>query len=208
MTPRERTAASTDEEIEAYTVGAPRMLNTTVHLDEYDPTWPARFERQARLVREALGDAVLTLDHVGSTSIPGIAAKPIIDMCLVVADTTDEDAYVPPLEAAGFVLNIREPHWHEHRAFRKRLEDGDDESVNLHVYQQGCVERERYFLFRDWLIAHPEDRELYERTKRELAARVWKHIQNYADAKTAVIEDIRSRCGNPAGPCARCPDSD
>lgn len=135
--------------------------------------------------------------------MPGLAAKPVIDIALVVPDSCDEPAYVPPLEHAGFRLQIREPDWHEHRVLVTRREDGDDESVNLHVYTLGCVEGLRDVRFRDWLREHDDDRELYERAKRELAARVWKYMQNYADAKTAVIEDIRTRCGEPAGPCVR-----
>jgi GrpB-like predicted nucleotidyltransferase (UPF0157 family) len=196
----------TDEEIAAYTVGGqPRVLGTTVTLAEYDPRWPEYYRSQADAVENALGPAVLALEHIGSTSVPGLAAKPVIDMMLVVADTADEAAYLPALEQAGFRLQIREPDWHEHRALVKRRDDGDDENVNLHVYQEGCVQGERDVVFRQWLRDHDEDRELYEGTKHRLAAQVWKYMQNYADAKTAVIEDIRSRCGEPEGVCLRCP---
>ncbi len=139
-------------------------------------------------MREALGDAALEIHHVGSTSVPGLAAKPLIDVDLVVADTTDEDAYVPPLEVLGYELRVREPDWFEHRMLR-----GFDPPVNLHVFPQGCEEVERMLLFRDWLRSHPEDREVYERTKRELAAQEWKYVQNYADAKGAVVAEIMAR---------------
>lgn len=204
MTARERTVAATDEQIEAYTIGAPRVLGTTVTLEEYDPDWPRRFQVQADAIRAALGQAVIELEHIGSTSVPGLAAKPVIDVVLVVRDTADEPAYVPALERAGFRLNIREPLWHEHRALVKRLTDGDDENVNLHVYRDGCVQGARDIVFRQWLRDHDEDRDLYERTKRELAGKVWKYMQNYADAKTDVIEDIRTRTGEPAGRCRDC----
>ena len=108
---------------------------------------------------------MLQLDHVGSTSVPGLAAKPLIDINLVVADTTDEGAYVPKLEASGYVLRVREPDWYEHRMLR-----GHDPPVNLHVFPPGCEEVERMLVFRDRLRSNAEDRELYERTKRELAA--------------------------------------
>ena len=108
----------------------------------------------------------MELDHVGSTSVPGLAAKPLIDIDLVVADTTDESAYVPKLEAIGYVLRVREPDWFEHRMLR-----GHDPPVNLHVFPPGCEEVERMLVFRDHLRSNAEDRELYERTKRELAAR-------------------------------------
>ncbi len=205
MSTRERTVAATDEQIEAYTVGGPpRVLGTTVTLDDYDPLWPEYFQVQRERIVGALGAAALRVEHIGSTSVPGLAAKPIIDIMLVVPDTRDEAAYVPALEGAGFRLQIREPGWHEHRALVKRRSDGDDESVNLHVYRDGCIQGDRDVLFRQWLRDHDDDRELYERTKRELAGRVWKYMQNYADAKTAVIEDIRTRAGEPSGSCVDC----
>lgn len=205
MATRKSTEPATDEDIAAYTVGTPRVLGSTVELHEYDPGWPAAFEAQRARIDGELGSAVVRIEHVGSTSVPGLAAKPIIDVALVVADSDDEDAYVPALERAGFRLQIREPGWHRHRVLVKRREDGDDESVNLHVYPVGCVEPERNVVFRSWLRDHDDDRALYERTKRELATRVWKYMQNYADAKTAVVKDIQSRAGEPPGSCAACP---
>ena len=128
--------------------------------------------------------------------MPGLAAKPIIDITMIVADVTDEPAYVPDLEAAGYVLRIREnePDWYDHRVFK-----GPDTNVNLHVFSAGCVELERMVGFRDWLRTHDDDRELYERTKRELVTRDWEYVQNYADAKTAVVEEIMARAGLPGG---------
>src|SRR5262245_48952099 len=157
---------------------------------DYDPEWPRWFEHAAREIRAALGDKVLSLDHVGSTSVPGLAAKPLIDINLVVADTTDEAAYVPPLEAIGYVLRVREPDWYEHRMLR-----GSDPPVNLHVFPLGCEEPERLLVLRDWLRTHEDDRELYARTKRELAAKQWKYVQNYADAKSEVVGEILARAG-------------
>jgi GrpB-like predicted nucleotidyltransferase (UPF0157 family) len=145
-------------------------------------------------VRAALGDRVLLLEHVGSTSVPGLAAKPRIDMLLVVADSTDEAAYVPALEAAGYVLHIREPDWYEHRMFK-----GPDTAVNLHVFSPGCPEIERMLLFRDWLRGNASDRRLYERTKRELARREWAYGQHYADAKAPVVEEIIARARRVKG---------
>jgi len=145
-------------------------------------------------IRAALGERALMIEHVGSTSVPGLAAKPVIDICLVVPDSSDEPAYVPALEGAGYVLWIREPEWFEHRLFK-----GPDTAVNLHVYSEECVEIERYLLFRDRLRTNPADRELYLRTKRELAARPWKYVQNYADAKTAVVEAVIARARSGSG---------
>lgn len=183
-----------DEELQSITVGERKPHDAPVTLVEYDPAWPSLFEREAARIRAALGDLVVRLEHTGSTSVPGLAAKPIIDITLIVPNSADEPAYVPRLEAAGYVLRIREPHWHEHRLLR-----GPDTDVNLHVFSTGSPELERMVGFRDWLRTHPEDRELYERTKRELASRTWRHVQHYADAKTAVVEEIIARAGLPAG---------
>jgi GrpB-like predicted nucleotidyltransferase (UPF0157 family) len=176
-----------DEQIRAVSVGEVPTCQEIV-LVEYDPQWPVLFEQAAEQIRGALGDAALQIHHVGSTSVPGLMAKPRIDINLVVADTTDEEAYVPKLEAAGYVLRVREPDWFEHRMFR-----GSEPPVNLHVFPPDCPEVERMLLFRDWLRTNEADRELYTRTKRELGAREWKYVQNYADAKTAVVEEILAR---------------
>lgn len=178
----------TDDEIRASTVGELVEHNATIHLAEYDPEWPRLYEREAKRLRDALGASALVIEHVGSTSVPGLAAKPVIDMVLVVCDSSDEDAYVPRLENAGYVLRIREPDWHEHRLFK-----GPDTNMNAHTFSPGCVEVERMLAFRDWLRTHENDRLLYENAKRELAAREWKHVQNYADAKSAVVEEIVAR---------------
>ena len=181
-------APMTDEEILAANVGDLPEHNAPIHLAEYDPEWPRLYEREAERIGAALGPKMLRIEHVGSTSVPGLAAKPLIDIALVVADTTDEDAYVPRLEAAGYVLRIREPDWFEHRLFK-----GPDTNVNVHTFSQGCDEVDRMVGFRDWLRAHDEDRDLYLAAKRELAQRDWKYVQNYADAKSAVVRDILAR---------------
>jgi GrpB-like predicted nucleotidyltransferase (UPF0157 family) len=139
-------------------------------------------------VQAALGDDILLLEHVGSTSVPGLSAKPIIDMVMVVADSSDEPAYVPRLEEQGFTLWIREPDWYEHRVLK-----APDIPGNLHVFSEGCEEIEQMLLFRDWLRSHADDRLLYQETKRELAARTWKYTQNYADAKASVVREILDR---------------
>ena len=178
----------TEEQIRAAWVVERPVHDAPIHLAEYDPEWPALFRREEERVRRALGEKVLRLEHIGSTSVPGLAAKPIIDICLVLADTSDEAGYVPALEAAGYTLWIREPDWFEHRLLK-----GPDTDVNLHVYPEGCQEIERYLLFRDRLRSNAADRELYERAKRELARRRWKYVQNYADAKSEVVEAIIAR---------------
>jgi GrpB-like predicted nucleotidyltransferase (UPF0157 family) len=181
-----------EEEIRAHTVGDLQPHAAPITLVDYDPAWPALFEREEQRIRGALGETVLRLEHTGSTSVPGLAAKPIIDMMLIVPNSADEDTYVPQLEGAGYVLRIREPDWHEHRVFK-----GPDTNVNLHVFSPGSPELDRIVGFRDWLRTHDDDRELYERTKRELAAQEWAYVQNYADAKTVVVEKIIARAGLP-----------
>jgi GrpB-like predicted nucleotidyltransferase (UPF0157 family) len=140
-----------------------------------------------------LGERVVQLEHVGSTSVPGLAAKPVIDIMLIVPDSSDEPAYVPDLEAAGFVLVIREPDWYQHRCFK-----GPDTNVNLHVSSPGCPEIERYLIFRDRLRSHPDDREHYQQVKRELATRDWTYVQEYADAKSEVVDSIIARAREAA----------
>jgi GrpB-like predicted nucleotidyltransferase (UPF0157 family) len=195
----EPAAPRTVAEFGAFTIGSLQPLDGPIELAEYDPAWPRLFEREAARIRAALGGLAQLVEHVGSTSVPGLAAKPRIDIVLVVPDSADESAYVPPLERAGYVLRIREPEWHEHRVFK-----GPDTDVNLHTFSPAGPEVERMLLFRDWLRTNEADRTLYERTKRELTAHRWAYIQHYADAKTAVVEGILAR----AKPFARARDED
>src|ERR1700683_4484384 len=104
--------------IRAATIGEPQRIDGAIELCAYDESWPLLYEREANRVTAVLGDQVLLLEHVGSTSVPGLPAKPIIAMLLAVADSAREDAYVPPMEAAGYVLRIREPDWYQHRLFK------------------------------------------------------------------------------------------
>jgi GrpB-like predicted nucleotidyltransferase (UPF0157 family) len=178
----------TEQEIRAHTVGEIKLLTSRILLVEYDPVWPEQFGREAERLRSVLGARALRIEHTGSTSVPGLVAKPIIDMLLVLADSGDEPAYLPAMEAAGYVLRIREPEWYEHRVFK-----GLDTDINLHVLSVGCPEIDRILIFRDRLRADAVDRALYERTKRQLAQQDWQYVQNYADAKTAVVEEIIAR---------------
>lgn len=170
------------------TVGALTPHNRPITLVDYDPGWPAAFTRQAQRVHAVLGPAALRVEHVGSTAVPGLCAKPVIDMVLVVADSADESAYAPALRAAGYRLRIREPAWHEHRLFK-----GPDTDINLHVFSSGDTEVDRMLSFRDWLRTHETDRARYAEAKRALAGQVWRHVQDYADAKTATITEIMAR---------------
>jgi GrpB-like predicted nucleotidyltransferase (UPF0157 family) len=186
-------APMTEEDIRAAWVTEPPRLVGRIEVVDYDPEWPRLFEREADRIRAVLGKRAVQLEHVGSTSVPGLAAKPIIDVMLVVPDSGDEPAYVPDLEAAGYVLVIREAERQQHRVFK-----GPDTNVNLHVYSPGSPELERYLIFRDRLRSHPADRERYQRVKRELACRDWRYVQQYADAKTDVIEEIIARAQGQA----------
>jgi GrpB-like predicted nucleotidyltransferase (UPF0157 family) len=179
----------TDAELAAIHVNGPSPPhNATVHLVPYDPAWPAQYAAERAKVRSALGERALVLEHVGSTSIPGMAAKPIIDIVLGVASSADEDAYVPALTAQGYRLHIREPDWHEHRLMK-----GADPVVNLHIFTAGSPEIARMVAFRDRCRTHPDELALYLDTKRELASRTWRYIQHYANAKAEVVEAIIGR---------------
>lgn len=188
MATEEGPAPLSEDYLREHTVGELEKLAGPVRVVDYDPRWPSRFENEAGRIRDALGERAVRIEHVGSTSIPNLPAKPVIDIVLVVVRSADEAEYAAALEQAGYRLRIREPGWHEHRLF-KSLEN----KVNLHVFSRGCPEVDRMLAFRDWLRANPNDRELYARTKRTLAQQPWKYMQNYADAKTAVIQEIMTR---------------
>jgi GrpB-like predicted nucleotidyltransferase (UPF0157 family) len=179
----------TDEEMAAIRVsGTVTPLNAQIYLAPYDPAWPVQYEAEAAKIRTALGEAALALEHVGSTSIPGLPAKPIIDIVLCVADSADEDAYVPALTAQGYRLHLREPDWEQHRVMK-----GDWPLVNLHVFTVGSPELVRMVAFRDRCRAHPEELTLYREAKQALAGQVWRHVQHYANAKGEVVEAIIQR---------------
>jgi GrpB-like predicted nucleotidyltransferase (UPF0157 family) len=185
---RKANTVSRDDYMSTVTIGPRRRVDGPITLADYDPDWPVLYEREAARVRRLLGDRVRLLEHVGSTSVPGLPAKPIIDMLLAVADSADEPAYVPSMEAGGYAVRIREPDWHEHRVFK-----GPDTDINLHTFSDGSSEIARMLAFRDRLRTHDDERERYLATKRELAARHWIYVQDYADAKGEVVEGIIER---------------
>ncbi|MFC3832152.1 MULTISPECIES: GrpB family protein [Deinococcus] len=178
----------TDEEMRAAFVVPPPRLTGPILVVPSDPQWPALYAREAARLRRVLGARALALEHVGSTSVPGLSAKPIIDLDLTVADSADEAAYVPELEAAGYVLTIREPGWHEHRMF-----GGPDTDINLHVWSPGSPEAIRHVVFRDWLRAHDDDRHAYDALKRDLATRPYTYMHEYNNDKAALIREIYAR---------------
>ncbi|HEX4817240.1 MAG TPA: GrpB family protein [Nonomuraea sp.] len=162
---------------------------TKVTIVDYDPGWPVRFERRVAELRGILGDRARLIEHVGSTSVPGLAAKPIVDIVVGIDDPDDEAAYLPDLEAAGYELRVREP---GHRCLRA---GEPDEPVNLHCYPPDHAEVRKYLVFRDRLRASESDRDLYAATKRDLARREWRDVNYYADAKGPVIREILARAG-------------
>jgi GrpB-like predicted nucleotidyltransferase (UPF0157 family) len=168
-----------------------RSEKVAIVLVEHDPTWPDRFEFERQRIEGALGVRARSVEHIGSTSVPGLVAKPIIDICVAVEDSSDEASYVPELEGAGYELRIREPDWHEHRMLRTAAHD-----VHLHVFTLGSSEIDRLVAFRDWLRANDADRELYASTKRSLAHQDWPTMQHYADAKSDIVEAILARAAS------------
>jgi len=185
---RDDDAAGDEERLAKVTIGRPQRLSGPIELRDYDPRWPAAFRRHAKRIRAALGRRVARLEHVGSTSVPGLAAKPVIDIVLEVESSADEPAYLPDLEAVGYALTIREPDWFEHRLLSVPSKD-----VNLHVFSAACDETDRMIRFRDRLRTNAADRDLYAATKRRLSAHDWTYMQQYADAKTAVVHEIMTR---------------
>jgi GrpB-like predicted nucleotidyltransferase (UPF0157 family) len=178
-----------DERLDEVLIGG-REQREVVIVD-YSPAWPERFYRERRRIEAALGPTARRIEHIGSTAVPGLAAKPVVDLLVTVDDPDDEAAYVPRLEAAGYVLRVREP---GHRMLRTPQRD-----VHVHVWAAGSDEERRHLVFRDRLRASPEDRAEYERQKRALARR-WRDVNYYARAKTPVVERIMERAGWRADP--------
>jgi GrpB-like predicted nucleotidyltransferase (UPF0157 family) len=168
-----------------------------IEVTEPDPAWPRQYDELAGLIREALGWRALQLEHVGSTSVPGLAAKPVIDIDLTVADPEHEQAYVPALEVIGFRLVIREPWWYGHRALR-----ADEPRSNLHVFGFDSPELVRHRIFRDWLRGNPEERDRYTAAKRYAASAAnagGEHVMQYNARKQQAIREIYHRAFVAAG---------
>ena len=163
----------------------PKRWLSPVDIEDHDPAWADRYAEVRAGIESALGSHALAIEHVGSTSVPGLPAKPIIDVDLLVNDSADEALYVPALEPLGYRLLLREPWWHGHRMLI-----GGDEDIHLHVWPHNAAEPIRHRLFRDWLRAHPEDRDLYADTKRRLAE---EQNPDYTMAKSDVIDQILAR---------------
>ena len=170
---------------------------TDIEVVEPDPSWPARFEELAARIRGALGEAALVVEHVGSTAVPGLPAKPVIDIDLTVADSADEPAWLPQLEDAGFELVVREPWWHEHRCLTN-----ESPRCNLHVFSPDSPETVRHVIFRDWLREHPDDLAAYRKAKlgaAHAANAAGEHVMDYNARKQPVIRAIYDRAFRAAG---------
>jgi GrpB-like predicted nucleotidyltransferase (UPF0157 family) len=172
-----------DRQLETGLIGGIEKRN--IKIVDYDADWPNKFAKHAKMITDAIGSSLLRIEHIGSTSVPSLAAKPVIDFLVVVPDSANESAYLPQLESAGYVLRVREPDWNEHRMFRTPEKD-----VHIHVYSAGCPEIQRNLIFRNRLRKNTEDRRRYEQTKRELATKEWPDMNAYAEAKGPVIESI------------------
>jgi GrpB-like predicted nucleotidyltransferase (UPF0157 family) len=155
---------------------------------DYNPLWADKFQTHAAIIARALGPKALCIEHVGSTSVPGLLAKPIIDIVAVVEDSSDEESYLTPLLSSGYVLRVREPDWHEHRMLRTPELD-----VHVHIFSSRCAEITRMLAFRDHLRSNGEDRLRYAALKRDLAKRDWPDMNDYARAKTELMEQITTR---------------
>ena len=151
---------------------------------DHDPRWAGRFRAERGRIAGALGANALRIDHIGSTAVPGLAAKPIVDILVVVEDVEDDESEGPRLENAGYLLRVREP---GHRMYRTA-----DLGVHVHLWA-APDEIRRHLLFRDWLRVDGADRRTYESVKRGLAEREWDDMNHYARAKDAVVADIMVR---------------
>lgn len=183
-------APVTPDRLASRAVGRSTQATRPITIDEYDPAWPAMFAREEAGIRQVLGPLVIAIDYVGSTAVPGLAAKNRLDIDLIVADPADESAYVAALEPAGYVLRTREPDWYEHRCLWTH-----DHGVNLHVFGPDCDEHLRHLVFRDWLRDHPDDRDRYAAEKRRIAAAYPMDIAEYVNQKAAIVVEILRKAG-------------
>jgi GrpB-like predicted nucleotidyltransferase (UPF0157 family) len=181
--------------LEPWVGGAPAAER--IEIVPSDASWPEKFRQVAALIRSGLGELALEVEHVGSTSVPGLPAKPIIDIDLIVPDAANEASWLPQLEVAGFVLEVREPWWYEHRCLRF-----DDPRCKLHVFSPDCAEAARHKIFRDWLRDNPEDLDLYRNAKIVAAQTTnvrGEHVGDYNARKQQVIREIYHRAFGAAG---------
>jgi putative glutamine amidotransferase len=159
-----------------------------------DPAWPKVYATEAARIAAALpDDLVVRIEHIGSTSVPGLAAKPVIDISLALASLMPRDPYLSALTSIGYVHQV-DP-WNDDHEYFSREVDGAD-LFHIHVcLADGPFER-THIAFRDWLRSHPEDAAAYLRLKRELAAAHPRDIVSYVEGKSAFIAAIEAHAGS------------
>lgn len=179
-----------------------RKSNLKIAIVEPNSEWPQRFRAIKARIEDVLGPTAITINHIGSTSVPGLPAKDVIDVDLVVRDIKDEAAYVDALQSVGFLFLFREPAWHEHRFFVDEGERPGSYPINLHVFGTDCPEVEKHRIFREWLLKTPQDLQLYAKVKRESAAATQaagESIQEYTVRKDKVVGEILNRAFRDLG---------
>ncbi len=164
-----------------------RIIEVVPHSNE----WASMFETEAELIKRALGDNCLAVYHIGSTSVPDLAAKPVIDILTVVKSILQVDKANAAMEQLGY-----ECKGEFGMLFRRFFQKGGDKrTYNVHVYEESNSEIERYLKFRDWMIAHPDDREAYGDLKKALAQKFPHDILGYCMGKDEFVASIDSKMG-------------
>lgn len=179
-----------------------RTSTLKLEIVDYNPAWPQQFLDNKARIEGTLGSNIINIFHVGSTSVPGLPAKDVLDIDLVVKDVKDEGSYVAPLERVGFRFLFREPTWHEHRFFVDEGNRPDTYPINLHVFGPDCPEVERHQIFRERLIRSSEDLQLYAEVKREAVVathEAGESLQQYTARKSDVVRDILDRAFRELG---------
>jgi GrpB-like predicted nucleotidyltransferase (UPF0157 family) len=180
----------TEGQLQSISVGQRDTRRSAIELVPNDPAWAGHFARLSRDIRSALGSRLIAVEHVGSTAIPGLPAKPIIDIDATIYNPADESGYRDVLEGLGFALTIREPEWHQHRMFKL-----SDPRTNLHIYADNCSLPMRDVAFRDLLRNDRQAALAYSELKRELSSQEWSSSQHYAEGKSELIIDLLSGHG-------------
>jgi GrpB-like predicted nucleotidyltransferase (UPF0157 family) len=153
----------------------------TIRVVAYDVEWPTLFRQRSRALREALDDVALRIDHIGSTAVPGLAAKPIIDIQIAVAALEPLDLFRVPLEQLGYVFRA------DNRELTKRYfrERPGDRRTHVHVRRTGSFSEQLALLFRDFMRTHPDWARRYAELKRALAERYADDRRDYTEGKRA-----------------------
>ena len=167
-------------------------MSQSIVIADYDPQWSQLYEIEAQRISNALGDLLIAIEHVGSTSVPGLAAKPRIDFMPGVASEEDLDRTIAPMTALGFQYISKYEDEMPYRRLFARDATPDLIAVNIHTVAVGSEFWERHLLFRDYLRANPDIADQYARLKRVLAPK-FTVTNDYADAKTEFIRSVEER---------------